>query len=240
MKNNPALMITCEHASNALPDFVLRAFRECNLEEARRRGEDFCNVYGVPDEVLNTHRGYDIGAYKLFSNLVKRLKPDFHCSGRFSRLVVDLNRSSTSKTFFSEYTSILPTSIKYHMLSLWQKYRVKIETFISGVIPEKLRKHQDEVPLKVIHLGIHSFTPVLNGVERDADVGILYDPSRSAEAKLANILIKNILERAPWLKIRKNYPYLGKSDGLTTTLRQKFGSAYAGLEIEINQKLLDF
>ena len=85
---------------------------------------------------------------------------------------------------------------------------------------------------------IHSFTPVLNGVERDADVGILYDPSRPAEAKLADVLIKSILEREPSLRIRKNYPYLGKSDGLTTTLRQKFGTSYAGLEIEINQKLL--
>ena len=69
-------------------------------------------------------------------------------------------------------------------------------------------------------------------------MGILYDPSRPAEAQIATTLIKNIHERAPWLKIRKNYPYLGKSDGLTTTLRQKFGAAYAGLEIEINQKLL--
>ena len=36
MKNAPALMITCEHASNALPDFVLRAFRDSD---------------GIPDDV---------------------------------------------------------------------------------------------------------------------------------------------------------------------------------------------
>ena len=237
MMKNPALMITCEHASNALPDFLMRAFRECNLEEASRRGVESCEVYGIPDEMLATHRGYDIGAYKVFSNLVKRLKPDFHCSGRFSRLVVDMNRSTTSKTFFSEYTSVLPKAIKRHMISLWQKYREKIEGFVAKVIPEKMRKSDKEIPLKVIHLGIHSFTPVLNGVERDADVGVLYDPSRTAEAKLADIIIKNILEREPTLRVRRNYPYLGKSDGLTTTLRQKFGTAYAGLEIEINQKL---
>ena len=60
----PALMITCEHASNAVPDFVLRALRDSK----------------IPDDVLASHRAYDIGAYKVFSNLVKRLKPDFHCS----------------------------------------------------------------------------------------------------------------------------------------------------------------
>jgi predicted N-formylglutamate amidohydrolase len=223
MKNTPALMITCEHASNALPDFVLRAFRDSD---------------GIPDDVLASHRGYDIGAYKIFSILVKRLKPDFHSASKFSRLVVDMNRSSTSKSFYSEYTSSLPNTVKARMLSLWEKYREKIESFVAGKIPEKQRKAAKEAPLKVIHLGIHSFTPVLNGVERDADVGILYDPSRPFEAKIAEILIKNIRDREPSLRIRKNYPYLGKSDGLTTTLRQKFGPAYAGLEIEINQKLL--
>lgn len=239
MKNNPALMITCEHASNALPGIVVRSFRECNIEEARRLDIESCNTFGIPDEVLASHRGYDIGAYKVFFNLVKRLKPDFHCQGSFSRLVVDLNRSSTSKSFFSEYTIRLPKIVKEHITTLWQKYRDKIENFVAKAIPEKQRKFGDNIPLKVIHLGIHSFTPVLNGVERDADVGILYDPSRPAEARIADVLIKNILEREPTLRIRKNYPYLGKSDGLTTTLRQKFGTAYAGLEIEINQKLLE-
>ena len=224
MKNTPALMITCEHASNALPDFVLRSLRDKR----------------IPDEILNSHRGYDIGAFSVYSNLIKRLKPDFHCTGTFSRLAVDMNRSSTSKSFFSEYTNHLPDMVKSRLLSLWQKYREKIERFVSSKIPEKLRKSENEVPLKVIHLGIHSFTPVLNEVERDADVGILYDPSRPAEAKLAEILIKSIREREPSLRIRRNYPYLGKSDGLTTTLRQKFGAAYVGLEIEINQKLLMF
>ena len=223
MKNAPALMITCEHASNALPDFVLRAFRDSD---------------GIPDEVLASHRGYDIGAYKIFSILVKRLKPDFHSASKFSRLVVDMNRSSTSKSFYSEYTSSLPSTVKARMLSLWEKYREKIASFVAGKISPKQRKADKEALPKVIHLGIHSFTPVLNGVERDADVGILYDPSRPSEAKIAEILIKNILDREPSLRIRKNYPYLGKSDGLTTTLRQKFGPAYAGLEIEINQKLL--
>ena len=29
----PALMITCEHASNAVPDFVLRAFRDSKIPD---------------------------------------------------------------------------------------------------------------------------------------------------------------------------------------------------------------
>ena len=238
MRNTPALMITCEHASNALPDFVLRAFREYNILDARSLGKESSDRFGIPDEILASHRGYDIGAYKVFSNLVKRLRPDFNCASLFSRLVIDMNRSETSTRLFSEFTTQLPKHVKAHIFKLWQKYREKIDKFVSSKIPQKLRDNPKRMHIKVIHLGIHSFTPVLNGIERDTDVGILYDPSRPAEAKLADILIKSIHEREPSLRIRKNYPYLGKSDGLTTTLRQKFGPAYAGLEIEINQKLL--
>lgn len=237
---SPALMITCEHASNALPDFVLRAFREYNVLEAKRLGKESSNLFGIPEEVLASHRGYDIGAYIVYSNLVKRLKPDFNCLSTYSRLVIDMNRSLTSKKLFSEFTIKLPKHVKAHITKLWQKYRGKIDRFVSSKIPENMRDNQEQKPIKVIHLGIHSFTPVLNGVEREADVGILYDPSRPAEAALAETLIKSIHEFYPQLSIRRNYPYLGKSDGLTTTLRQKFGTAYVGLEIEINQKLLDF
>lgn len=35
-----------------------------------------------------------------------------------------------------------------------------------------------------------------------------------------------------------NYPYLGKSDGFTTSLRKQFPFQYIGIELEINQKSL--
>ena len=44
-------------------------------------------------------------------------------------------------------------------------------------------------------------------------------------------------ERAPELKVRRNYPYAGKSDGFTAYLRRRFpADAYVGIELEINQK----
>ena len=40
-------------------------------------------------------------------------------------------------------------------------------------------------------------------------------------------------------RVRRNYPYLGKGDGLTTWLRRRFfSSEYAGVEIELNQAAL--
>jgi hypothetical protein len=36
--------------------------------------------------------------------------------------------------------------------------------------------------------------------------------------------------------LRRNYPYRGQSDGLTTALRRQFGARYLGIELEINQR----
>ena len=48
------------------------------------------------------------------------------------------------------------------------------------------------------------------------------------------------MQRAlPEMALRRNYPYRGTADGHTTGLRRRFGkSDYAGIEIEINQRLI--
>jgi len=44
--------------------------------------------------------------------------------------------------------------------------------------------------------------------------------------------------RVPGLRVRRNYPYRGAADGLTTHLRRQLGPRYLGVELEINQALL--
>lgn len=92
-------------------------------------------------------------------------------------------------------------------------------------------KHEE-----VLHLSIHSFTPVFNGVNRNCDVGILYDPTHQKEKEFARLFKKNILKINPELVVRFNYPYLGKADGFTSFLRKKYKTFYTGIEIELNQK----
>jgi predicted N-formylglutamate amidohydrolase len=216
-KDAPALMITCEHASNAVPGFVVRAFKAAGLA-------------GIPEDVLKTHRGYDIGALKAFRKLVRTMRPDFSLEGTFSRLVADLNRSDTNRSFYSEYTRDLPESVKEQVHRMWLSHRDSVEKYVAGQVKGKGKG------LRVIHLGIHSFTPKLNGKVRNTDIGILYDPARPQERAYANVIKAEIKRLYPAMKVRFNYPYKGTSDGLTTTLRKKFGARYAGIEIEINQK----
>src|SRR5437764_832924 len=45
------------------------------------------------------------------------------------------------------------------------------------------------------------------------------------------------LQRRTPLKVRRNYPYAGRNDGLTTAFRRRFpASRYLGIELEINQR----
>ncbi|PWJ67727.1 Predicted N-formylglutamate amidohydrolase [Fibrobacter sp. UWB15] len=206
------LMLTCEHASNKLP----AAFKSA-----------------VPAEVLKTHRAYDIGACSVFRKLVKFAKPEFYCEGKFSRLFVDLNRTITNKSAFSDYLRNNEKA-KAQATAYWTEYRAAIEKFVDSALKPKTRAARSEP--EIVHLGIHSFTPVLNGKVRNADIGILYDPARPQERAYANIIKAEIKRLYPAMKVRFNYPYKGSSDGLTTTLRKKFGPRYVGIEIEINQK----
>ena len=214
------LMLTCEHASNKLP----AAFKKA-----------------VPAEVLKTHRAYDIGAVQVFRKLVKFAKPEFYCEGKFSRLFVDLNRTITNKSAFSEYYDALEArdksaakKAKVQATAYWQEYRAAIEKFVDSALKPKTRAARSEP--EIVHLGIHSFTPELNGKVRNADIGILYDPTRPQERAYANVIKAEIKRLYPAMKVRFNYPYKGTSDGLTTTLRKKFGPQYVGIEIEINQR----
>jgi predicted N-formylglutamate amidohydrolase len=92
---------------------------------------------------------------------------------------------------------------------------------------------------RVIHISSHSFTPKLSGKVRRADVGLLYDPVRQGEVELCARWKASLAVLAPALRVRRNYPYAGKGDGLTRHLRSRFPDhAYVGIELEINQAIV--
>ena len=131
------LILTCEHASNKLP----AAFKSA-----------------VPAEVLKTHRAYDIGAIQVFRKLVKFAKPEFFSEGKFSRLFVDLNRTITNKSAFSDYLRN-NAKAKVQATAYWTEYRTAIEKFVESALKPKTQA------ATIVHLGIHSFT-LYAGIER--------------------------------------------------------------------------
>ena len=205
-------IISCEHASNRVPS--------C-----------FAHIFKGKEEVLLSHQAHDYGAADLAGKLAKRLE-SYVYFGSISRLLIDLNRSpSNRKSLYSAYSRKLEKNDRKLLLEqYYQPYREKVE----GAILELIDKGKP-----VLHISIHSFTPVKNGKLRKADIGLLYDPARKCEKDICAFLAGFLQEKMESLRVRKNYPYLGKTDGFTSFLRKKYaGKLYAGIEIEINQALL--
>jgi predicted N-formylglutamate amidohydrolase len=91
----------------------------------------------------------------------------------------------------------------------------------------------------VIHISSHSFTAELDGAVRGADVGLLYHPGRRGEAELCARWKETLAALAPQFRVRRNYPYAGKGDGLTSHLRLRFAQCdYVGIELEVNQGIV--
>lgn len=204
------LILSCEHFSNLVP-------------------EDYKGLFTNADNILKTHRAWDIGA----NILLKYLENTFGITpwkGEVTRLLVDLNRSIGHKNLYSEFTKVLSRSERTAILdSYYFPYRDSFESELEELNPT--------IKQPIIHISIHSFTPIWNYEPRNADIGILYDASHLPEKNFSLLWKKEILSKYPEFKVRSNYPYLGKSNSFPTELRRKYKQKYIGIELEINQKL---
>jgi predicted N-formylglutamate amidohydrolase len=204
------IFVSCEHASNRIP-------------------EPYRHLFAGRETVLETHRGYDIGILAFAEALAAAFNAPL-LAADVSRLIIDLNRSLASRTLFSEFTRPLPGKerqviIQRYHLPYWQA----AEDIVAGIT---MRSRQ------VLHLSVHSFTPVLNGKIRNVDIGLLYDPARAAEKRWCLNWQSELLAGYPALRIRRNYPYRGNADALVTALRKRFDeNSYLGIEVEINQRI---
>jgi predicted N-formylglutamate amidohydrolase len=145
-----------------------------------------------------------------------------------SRLLIDLNRSIGHPQLYSAATRGASATVREQIVAQYYRpYRAQVERLVRQAVSRGRR---------VIHISSHSFTPELDGKVRSADVGLLYHPGRHGEAELCARWKASLAAIAPALRVRRNYPYAGKGDGLTSHLRLRFAQgAYAGIELEVNQ-----
>jgi predicted N-formylglutamate amidohydrolase len=206
-----AFVVTCEHGGNRIPAAYRRYFKG-------------------KGKALESHHGYDAGALALARDLAHALRAQFFHS-TVSRLLVDLNRSPRNSRLHGEAIRHLPKQVREDIRArYYAPFRQQTYHAIETLVAQGFR---------VIHVSSHSFTPVLDGEVRNADVGLLYDPARQGEKTLADRWQAALETRAPGLRVRRNYPYLGKSDGHATWLRRHFGAGrYLGLELEVNQRFV--
>ena len=211
MKPRPlTVLLSCEHGGNKVP------------QEYRR-------LFAPHRELLRSHRGWDPGTKQLAELWQRALECELHVA-MVTRLLVDLNRSPHHRSVFSEFTRDLPPAEKQKMLDVHHTpHRQQIIASVKQAVASGKR---------ILHVGVHSFTPQLNGAVRNADVSLLYDPASEWESELSSHWRASLRESKLEPRVRLNYPYRGNSDGLTTTLRKLVpADCYAGIEIEVNQAI---
>ncbi len=210
MKPLPALLFTVEHGDNKVP-------------------EEFAHLFAGEESVLASHRGYDPGA----GELAVRFSTRFHAPcehAEITRLLIDQNRSlHNRRALFSEYTRHLPREVKERIVEVcYWPYQYLVRKRLDTLLAESG---------SVLHLAIHSFTPELRGRVRNCDVGLMYDPRRAKEAAFCRRWQEALRGISPAVRVRRNYPYRGASDGVVQSMRRLYPEpAYTGLQIEVNQK----
>jgi predicted N-formylglutamate amidohydrolase len=208
-----ALLLTCEHGGNRVPREFALLFAGAKARRA-----------------LKGHRGYDIGALPVARALARELRVELLYSTT-TRLLIEPNRSVGHAQLFSEFSRTLDPDARGFVVE--RHYTPHRERVVAAV-----ETRSSNCGL-VCHIGVHSFVPVLHGVTRSADIGLLYDPARRYESAICATWKQALARCDAGLRVRRNYPYRGTADGLTTALRRRYpAERYVGIELEMNQRLL--
>lgn len=207
------LVVSCEHASEHVP-------------------AAWQHAVGAPGRWRGTHRAYDPGAAELARFLARRLRAPLQ-QAAVSRLLVDPNRDPDHPEVFGPVARRLPEVEREELLKAYHRpYREAVRA--------RLRAGLAALPPggRLLHLSVHSFTPRIRGVTRPCELGIMYDPGRSEEARLAEQWRRHFAELDLRLRVRRNYPYVGRSIYFQPHLRQALRDRrYLALQLEVSQKL---
>jgi predicted N-formylglutamate amidohydrolase len=208
------LLLICDHASNAVP----RARAELGLTHAE----------------LRRHIGWDIGAAAVTRHLVDIMDAPAVLT-RYSRLVIDCNRSPghpglippvSDRTEVPGNRDLPPAERDARLTELFAPYHAEIDRRI-----DRLAARAGAAPVVV---SIHSFTPVMDGIERPWQIGVLWN----RDARLPLPLIARLREEAG-LTVGDNEPYSAREGFGHTLDTHGDGRGLANALIEIRQDLID-
>jgi len=180
-------LVTCDHASNRVPDWV--------------NGGDL----GIPAEDMARHIAWDVGAAGLALELGGLLDSPVLLSD-FSRLVIDPNRGEDDPTLVMKLYdgTIIPANrfagaeaVELRLDRLYRPYHSAYSR-LAAMHPDR------------IILAVHSFTPCLRGRSpRPWHIGVLYS---HLDERLSRLLIARLKAETD-LCIGDNEPYSGHLPG---------------------------
>jgi len=205
-------LLVCDHASNFIP----RALGDLGLDAA----------------ALARHVAWDIGAAAMTRDLAARLDATAILS-RFSRLVVDPNRSEDDATSMPETSDDVAVPGNRGLGAAQRQAR--LETFARPyhrAIAAGIARRRAERQTPIL-LSMHSFTPVMNGFARPWEVGILWN----RDGRLAKPLLQSLAARG--YAVGDNEPYTGRDFHGFTLHHHAEPGGLPHVLFEIRQDLID-
>jgi len=181
-------VITCDHASNHVPDWVA--------------GGDL----GLGAGDMARHIAYDLGAAGVARALGAALDSPVICSN-FSRLVIDPNRGLDDPTLIMRLYDGTLIPANRHITPAQEQERI---ARLYAPYHAALAQLAARGGAKSVIVAIHSFTPCLRGrAPRPWHVGVLFDArsDRLSRALLAELTMQ------PDLCVGENEPYAGHLAG---------------------------
>jgi predicted N-formylglutamate amidohydrolase len=180
-------LVTCDHASNRVPEWV-------------NAGD-----LGIPPAEMARHIAWDVGAAGVARELGARLDSPVILSD-FSRLVIDPNRGEDDPTLVMRLYDgtiipanrhITPAAIEERLDRLYRPYHAAYAR-LAALRPDR------------VIVAVHSFTPCLQGrAPRPWQVGVLYS---HLDERFSKPLIVR-LQAEPDLCVGDNEPYSGHLPG---------------------------
>ncbi len=208
------ILITCEHASNAVP------------------GE--WAALGLPGELLDSHWGWDRWAADTLGRFAPALGATTICS-RVSRLVLDVNRGPQDATLIREQAEglalpgnvgLTAAQVSERVARLHAPYHAAIDASLARLV-ERFGAE------RVVFFTFHSFTGAFGEEDRAFDVGVLFDAHEDLAAG-----VKRALATAG-LRVRLNEPYSGYRGEIYAAAVHGEAHDVAYFEIELNQHVLE-
>ena len=210
-------LLTADHAGCEIP----ASLNQLGLSEAEA------------EEILNSHRCYDIGTQELTRKLSEKLKIPAILT-RYSRLVLDVNRHPDD-----------PTSIRpiYDKRPIWgndalpDDVRLKRIKDYFNPFHNAIEAHIDAVKARqkpLFLISIHSFTPQLQGqAKRKQDIALLYHQHQNFIPDALKILGQD------GLTVGDNEPYSSQGVFGYTLERHGTNRNIPALTIEYRQDYLE-
>ena len=189
---NSKFLLLCDHATNRIPSDISTT----NL--------------GLSKKDLNRHIAYDIGALKTAFELSKFLEAPL-ISSNFSRLVIDVNRSTEDPTSIMQIYdgAIIPGNCNLSEAEINCRHTKFYDPYHN--IIAKFIKQRKILSLPTCLVSIHSFTPKLKFQRsRPWHIGILWD----RDTRMSELVLKE-LAKYKTICIGRNKPYSGKLKGDT-------------------------